>query len=75
MEKQGRKLSFKEKQEFENIEKEIAKLEAEKLTIADEMSDGNLPFDQIKKLSDRLIVIDKELGMKEFRWLELSEGM
>ena len=75
VEKQGRKLSFKEKQEFENIEKEIAKLEAEKLTIADEMSDGNLPFDQIKKLSDRLIVIDKELGMKEFRWLELSEGM
>ena len=73
-EKQARKLSFKEKQELENIEKDIVKLEAEKVTIADKMSDGNLPFEEIKKLSDRLIAIDNELGMKEFRWLELSEG-
>ena len=74
-EKQVKKLSFKEKQEFENIEKDIAKLEAEKVTIADKMSNEKLAFDEIKKLSDRLIVIDNELGMKEFRWLELSEGM
>jgi len=74
VEKQGRKLSFKEKQELENIEKAIATLEAEKVTIADKMSDGNLPFEEIKKLSDRLIAIDNELGMKEFRWLEMSEG-
>ena len=74
VEKQGRKLSFKEKQELENIEKAIATLEAEKVTIADKMSDGDLPFEEIKKLSDRLIAIDNELGMKEFRWLELSEG-
>ena len=73
-EKQTRKLSFKEKQEFENIEKDIAKLEAEKVTIADKMSNGALPFEEIKKFSDRLIAIDNELGMKEFRWLELSEG-
>ncbi len=69
-----RKLSFKEKQEFENIEKDIAKLEAEKVTIAEQMSVGTLAFDEIKKLSDRLIAIDNELGLKEFRWLELSEG-
>ena len=74
VEKQGRKLSFKEKQELENIEKAIATLEAEKVEIADKMSDGNLPFEEIKKLSDRLIAIDNELGMKEFRWLEMSEG-
>ena len=73
-EKQARKLSFKEKQEFENIEKDIAKLEAEKITIAEKMSNGDLPFEEIKKFSDRLISIDNELGMKEFRWLELSEG-
>ncbi len=73
-EKQVRKLSFKEKQELENIEKDIAKLEAEKVTIAEQMSNGNLPFEEIKKFSDRLITIDNELGMKEFRWLELSEG-
>jgi ATP-binding cassette subfamily F protein uup len=75
IEKQGKKLSFKEKQEFENIEKDIAKLEAEKVTIADKMSDDKLAFEEIKKLSDRLITIDNELGMKEFRWLELSEGI
>ena len=75
VEKQVRKLSFKEKQELENIEKAIAKLEAEKVEIADKMSDGNLPFEEIKKLSDRLIAIDNELGMKEFRWLELSESV
>ena len=74
VEKQGRKLSFKEKQELENIEKAIATLEAEKVEIADKMSDGDLPFEEIKKLSDRLIAIDNELGMKEFRWLEMSEG-
>jgi len=73
VEKQGRKLSFKEKQELENIEKAIAKIETEKVEIADKMSDGNLPFEEIKKLSDRLIAIDNELGMKEFRWLELLE--
>ena len=48
VEKQGRKLSFKEKQELENIEKAIATLEAEKVTIADKMSDGDLPFEEIK---------------------------
>ena len=75
VEKQVRKLSFKEKQELENIEKDIARLEAEKLTIADKMSDGDLPFEEFKKLSDRLIAIDNELGIKEFRWLELSESV
>ena len=74
VEKQTKKLSFKEKQEFEKIEKDIAKLEEEKVTIAEQMSNSNLPFEEIKKFSDRLIAIDNELGMKEFRWLELSEG-
>ena len=71
--KSSRKLSFKEQKEFETIEKDIAKLEAEKVTIAEQMSNGNLPFEEIKKFSDRLITIDNELGLKEFRWLELSD--
>ncbi len=75
VEKSLKKLSFKEKQEFEKIEKDIATLEAEKVTIAEQMSSGDLPFEEIKKHSDRLIAIDNELGMKEFRWLELSEGV
>ena len=75
VEKSLKKLSFKEKQELEKIEKDIATLEAEKVTIAEKMSSGNLAFEEIKKHSDRLIAIDNELGMKEFRWLELSEGV
>ena len=75
VEKSLKKLSFKEKQEFEKIEKDIATLETEKVTIAEKMSSGNLAFEEIKKHSDRLIAIDNELGMKEFRWLELSEGV
>lgn len=67
-----KKLSFKEKQELEKIEKEIADLEKEKNTIALEMSNGSLAFDALKKLSDRLIAINQLLEGKETRWLELS---
>ncbi|MFP5041762.1 ABC-F family ATP-binding cassette domain-containing protein [Parasediminibacterium sp. JCM 36343] len=70
-----RKLSFKEKQELEQAEKAIAQLETEKATITTQMSTGNLPFDELQKLSDRLIAIGKELESKEIRWLELSEGV
>ena len=68
-----KKLSFKEKQEFEQIEKAMPKLEAEKLAISEKMSVGNLAFEELQKLSDRLIAINKELEEKELRWLELSE--
>ncbi|MBC7747127.1 MAG: ABC transporter ATP-binding protein, partial [Methylotenera sp.] len=68
-----RKLSFKEKTEFEQLEKDMAKLEAEKTTIAEQMSKGNLGFEELKKLSDRLPIINSQLEVKELRWLELSE--
>jgi ATP-binding cassette subfamily F protein uup len=50
-------------------------LEAEKKTIAEKMSLGNLGFEELQKLSDRLIVINKLLEEKELKWLELSEMM
>lgn len=68
-----KKASFKEKREFEILEKEMPALEAEKQSIAEKMSTGNLGFEEIQKLSDRMIVIAKELEEKELRWLELSE--
>jgi ABC transport system ATP-binding/permease protein len=68
-----KKLSFKEKQEFEQIEKAMPKLEEEKLAISEKMSVGNLAFEELQKLSDRLIAINEELEAKELRWLELSE--
>jgi len=68
-----KKMSFKEKREFEMLEKELPALEAEKLKITEKMSQGDLSFDEISKLSERMIAITQELEEKELRWLELSE--
>jgi ATP-binding cassette subfamily F protein uup len=68
-----RALTFKEKREFEQLEKEMPDLEKEKQSLTIEMSTGTLPFDVIQKISDRLIIITNQLEEKELRWLELSE--
>jgi ATP-binding cassette subfamily F protein uup len=68
-----KKASFKEKREFEILEKEMPELEAEKLVITEKMSTGNLGFEELQKLSDRMIAITQALEEKELRWLELSE--
>ena len=68
-----KKASFKEKREFDILEKEMPVLEAEKQTITEKMSTGNLGFEELQKLSDRMIAITQELELKELRWLELSE--
>ncbi|MFK5121500.1 ABC transporter C-terminal domain-containing protein [Klebsiella pneumoniae] len=51
----------------------MPELEKEKQLLADQMSAGDLSFDNIQKLSERLIQITNELEIKEMRWLELSE--
>jgi ATP-binding cassette subfamily F protein uup len=66
-------LSFKEKREFELLEKELPQLEKEKQSLTLELSSGTLQFEAIQKISDRLQVITSELELKELRWLELSE--
>lgn len=68
-----KKMGFKEKKEFELLEKEVPALEEEKKTLADQMSVGNLSFDDLSKLSDRMQAITQLLEEKEMRWLELSE--
>ena len=68
-----RKPTFKEKHEFEEIEKAMPILEAEKKTLADQMSSGNLSFEALNTISERMIAITKELEEKELRWLALSE--
>ena len=68
-----KKASFKEKREFEILEKEMPALEAEKLAITEKMSTENLGFEELQKLSDRMIAITQLLEEKELRWLELSE--
>ena len=68
-----RKMSFKEKREFEQLEKDIAALEAEKKTIEDALSSGTLSVDEITTMSKRLPLLNDELDEKSMRWLELSE--
>jgi ATP-binding cassette subfamily F protein uup len=66
-------MSFKEKREFEQLEKDIAALEAEKKTIEDALSSGTLSVDEITTMSKRLPLLNDELDEKSMRWLELSE--
>lgn len=68
-----RKLSFKEKQEFEALEKEIPKLEAEKSELSEQLSGGVSDFEEISRISARLEAVIEALELKELRWLELSE--
>lgn len=70
---QKRKLSYKEQREFEMLEKELANLEAEKKEISEKLSSENLPFEELQKLSERIVQITAAIDEKELRWLELSE--
>ena len=67
------KMTFKEKREFEQLEKDITLLEDEKKRIEDALSTGMLSVDQITEMSKRLTVLNDELDEKSMRWLELSE--
>lgn len=68
-----RKLSFNEKREFEQIEMEMPKLEEEKKSLENKMSEPNLSFDDLQNASNRIGEIISLLEEKELRWLELSE--
>ncbi|PZP49714.1 MAG: ABC transporter, partial [Pseudopedobacter saltans] len=68
-----KKLSFKEQKELDQINKDLENLQKEKAKIETELSSGNLPFDDINKLSLRVGEITALLDKKEMRWLELSE--
>ena len=70
---QKRKLTYKEKRELEQLEKDIEALEAEKKQIEEALCGGTTSVDEITKLSKRLPVLNDELDEKSMRWLELSE--
>ena len=69
----AKKLSFKEKQEFEALEKEIPALEAEKADIENQLASGTLSSDEIIKASQRFGELGDIIDEKTMRWLELSE--
>ncbi|HAN66334.1 MAG TPA: ABC transporter, partial [Chitinophagaceae bacterium] len=67
-----KKLSFKEKFELENLEKDLPRLEKEKAELEQKMN-ANPPFEELQKLAARMSVLLQDLDAKETRWLELSE--
>ena len=68
-----RKLTYKEKTEFEQLGKDIAALESEQAEIEAQLSSGTLSVAEITEKSKRLPVLRDELDEKSMRWLELSE--
>lgn len=67
------KASYKQKQEFKKINESIAKLEAEKLQINEQVAAGTSDMNQLMTWTGRLQKIDSELENLELEWLELSE--
>ena len=68
-----RRLTFKERQEFNQLEQDIATLEAEKQQIEAALCGGTTSVEEITQMSKRLPLLSEELEEKEMRWLELSE--
>ena len=70
---QKKKLTFKERKEFEALEVEIPQLEAEKAELETAMSSGTLSNDELMVKSERITKVMEEIDEKTMRWLELSE--
>lgn len=68
-----RRMTFKEKMEFEQLTKAIEALEAEQHQIEDALCSGTLSIDELTEKSKRLPQLKDELDEKSMRWLELSE--
>ena len=71
---QKKKLTYKEQKELEQIEKELEALAAEKATLEEDLSSGNMEFEALQKASERIAEIIELTDEKEMRWLELSEN-
>jgi ATP-binding cassette subfamily F protein uup len=71
--KEKRKLSFKEKSEFDQIEKDLERLEESKEKWTAVLSDGNASNDELMQAGTELAKIVSEIDSKTERWIELSE--
>ena len=67
------RMSYKERREFEQLEKDIAALEEEKKRIETALCSGTLSVEELTEKSKRLPELNDELDEKSMRWLELSE--
>lgn len=68
-----RKMTYKERLEFAQLEKDIAALEEEQHKIEEELCSGTLSVEELTEKSKRLPVLKDEIDEKSMRWLELSE--
>ncbi|HRO76619.1 MAG TPA: ABC-F family ATP-binding cassette domain-containing protein [Crocinitomicaceae bacterium] len=68
-----KKLSYKERIEFDKIEKELEELELRKENVSQKLSSGELSNDELMKTGEELSAIVQEIEDKTNRWLELSE--
>ncbi len=68
-----RKMTYKEKTEYAQLEKDIAALEEEQRQIEEALCGGTVDIDTITAMSKRLPLLKDELDEKSMRWLELSE--
>ena len=68
-----KRMSYKEKREFEQLSKDIEDLEAEQKQLEADLCSGTLSVEALTEKSKRLPVLKDELDAKETRWLELSE--
>ncbi len=66
-------LNFKERKEYQKLEKDIADLESKKSALESTLSSSDLDYSQIHKLSGEHERLQKEIEAKEIRWLELAE--
>ena len=73
--KEKKKLSFNEKYEFEQLEKQIPKLEARKKELSEALNSGESDHEKLIQWGAELQQVMDELEAKEMRWLELSEWM
>lgn len=70
---QQRRMSYKERIEFAQLEKDISLLETEKKQLEEQLCSGKLSVEELTEKSKRLPIVNEELDSKELRWLELSE--
>ena len=67
------KLTYKEKQEFEGLEKKIANLETEKAELTEKLSSGKLSSEELVDISNKITTLMELIEEKTMRWLKLSE--
>lgn len=68
-----RKMSFKERFEYEQLQKELEALGNEKKVLEASLNSGNLSFEELNRNAERLGELNEALDEKEMRWLELDE--